>query len=185
MKAWKGNGRGVASLRIFGAIVVLLGFGRVAAKAGDSPLDDEIALHVRQFRSKDGFAVSQAIRGAYRRLADSRCEAVFSDFAKASGEALQQVLDEQGQTGQSYLRRLLFYDAAHTSACRVPGVLAFTQPESRVVRVCSSWFREAFELNPAKAEAVIIHESLHSLGLGENPPRSQEITARVMARCGG
>jgi hypothetical protein len=185
MKTWKANGRSVASLSIFGAIVVLLAFGLGAAGAGASLEDEEIALHVRQFKSKDGFVVAQAIRGAYRRLADSRCQAVFSDFAKASGERLQQVLDEQAQTGQSHLRRLLFYDAAHLSGCRVPGVLAFTEPGSRVVFICSSWFREAFELNPAKVEAVIIHESLHSLGLAENPPRSQEITARVMARCGG
>ncbi len=32
---------------------------------------------------------------------------------------------------------------------------------------------------------MIIHESLHSLGLGENPPRSQDITSRVTERCGG
>jgi hypothetical protein len=31
--------------------------------------------------------------------------------------------------------------------------------------------------------AVIIHEMLHSLGLGENPPSSKEITLRVMQRC--
>jgi len=34
------------------------------------------------------------------------------------------------------------------------------------------------------AEAVIIHETLHSLGLGENPPTSDEITRRVFSRCG-
>ena len=33
-------------------------------------------------------------------------------------------------------------------------------------------------------EAVIIHETLHSLGLGENPPTSDEITWRVFSRCG-
>ena len=31
---------------------------------------------------------------------------------------------------------------------------------------------------------VVIHEELHSLGLGENPPSSQEITRRVESRCG-
>ena len=36
----------------------------------------------------------------------------------------------------------------------------------------------------ALARAVIIHEALHSLGLGENPPSSQAITARVLNRCG-
>jgi hypothetical protein len=33
------------------------------------------------------------------------------------------------------------------------------------------------------AEAVIIHEMLHTLGLGENPPSSTEITFRVLNRC--
>jgi hypothetical protein len=31
---------------------------------------------------------------------------------------------------------------------------------------------------------MIIHEILHSLGLGENPPSSDEITKQVAARCG-
>ena len=30
----------------------------------------------------------------------------------------------------------------------------------------------------------MIHEFLHTLGLGENPPTSQEITERVSNRCG-
>jgi len=29
----------------------------------------------------------------------------------------------------------------------------------------------------------IIHEMLHTLGLGENPPSSREITQRVNERC--
>jgi hypothetical protein len=185
MQVRKSKGRGVASQRFAGALVVLLGLSMVPAKAADLPLEGEgIASHVRQFRSRDAFAVVQAIQGADRRLADSRCQAIFSDFEVTSGQRLQEVLDEQGQTGQSHLRRLLFYDGAQIPGCRVPAVLAFTEPGSRVIYICSSWFREAFALNPSKVEAVIIHEMLHSLGLGENPPRSKDITARVMARCG-
>jgi len=30
---------------------------------------------------------------------------------------------------------------------------------------------------------VVIHEALHSLGLGEDPPSSREITARVSSAC--
>jgi hypothetical protein len=30
---------------------------------------------------------------------------------------------------------------------------------------------------------LIIHEMLHTLGLGENPPSSREITQRVTERC--
>ena len=186
MKSCKANASGVPSLRVLGVLVILLGLTTVPANAGESPLEDEeIASHVRQFRSRDAFAVVQAVQGAHRRLADSRCQAIFSDFAKASGQGLQEVLDEQGQTGQSHLRRLLFYDGGQTSGCRAAGVLAVTQPESRAIFICTAWFRQAFELNPRKVEAVIIHESLHSLGLGENPPRSQDITAQVVTRCGG
>jgi hypothetical protein len=93
------------------------------------------------------------------------------------------VLDERGETGQSHLQRLYFYDGANAPRCSGPGVLAFTEPGSHVIYVCNRWFREAFATNPSKVEAVIIHESLHTLGLGENPPRSQDITARVMERC--
>ena len=32
-------------------------------------------------------------------------------------------------------------------------------------------------------EATLIHEALHTLGLGENPPTSREITSRVVSRC--
>ncbi len=31
---------------------------------------------------------------------------------------------------------------------------------------------------------MVIHEMLHTLGLGENPPTSIEITQRVKGRCG-
>jgi hypothetical protein len=39
------------------------------------------------------------------------------------------------------------------------------------------------QLNEAVAEATVIHEALHTLGLGENPPTSREITAGVLKRC--
>jgi hypothetical protein len=34
-------------------------------------------------------------------------------------------------------------------------------------------------------EILLIHEFLHTLGLGENPPTSDAITQRVAVRCGG
>ena len=36
---------------------------------------------------------------------------------------------------------------------------------------------------PSDAEDLIIHELLHSLGLGENPPTSSQISSQVMRRC--
>jgi len=38
--------------------------------------------------------------------------------------------------------------------------------------------------DPSYAEAMVIHEMLHTLGLGENPPTTFEITDKVRGRCG-
>jgi hypothetical protein len=69
-------------------------------------------------------------------------------------------------------------------ACQNPSILAATEPGSRVIRVCPRRFRERQLQSPGFAAALIIHEELHSLGLGENPPDSKEITQQVIARCG-
>ncbi len=61
--------------------------------------------------------------------------------------------------------------------------MAFTVPGSRVIYVCGREFRSAVERSRALADAVIIHELLHSLGLGENPPTPKVITDAVLARC--
>lgn len=144
---------------------------------------DDAPSRVRLRRTREGFAVGQAVRGALQHLADQRCQAVFEDFSAVSGKTLGQVLEDQAQTGQTYLGLLFFYDGGDAAICRMPGVLAFTHPGSRVVQVCGARFKEGFETNPARMEAVIIHELLHSLGLGENPPSPSQITARVAERC--
>jgi Lysine-specific metallo-endopeptidase len=168
---------------LIGVGLLVLGLHGAGAEPGEVRPGNEGAFLVRLKRSGDGFVVRQAVRGAHRRLADPSCQEVFSDFTESSGRRLQEVLDERGETGQSHLQRLYFYDGVDARRCGGPGVLAFTQPGSHVIYVCNRWFREAFATNPSKVEAVIIHESLHTLGLGENPPTSQDITAQVMERC--
>jgi hypothetical protein len=61
--------------------------------------------------------------------------------------------------------------------------LVFAAPGSRVVFVCPQ-FREEQWQKPLRAEALLIHETLHTLGLSENPPSSNAITKQVIARCG-
>jgi hypothetical protein len=50
--------------------------------------------------------------------------------------------------------------------------------------VCGRRFAYYFALDRAQGEIIIIHELLHSLGLGENPPSSAAITKMVEQRCG-
>ena len=128
-------------------------------------------------------ALRKAVNGARRRLEQPECQQLFSEFSDVAGRPLQQNLDALGQTGASYLEWVVFADASGKPYCKAGGTFAFTAPGSRVVYVCGSQLSNAADQNAAKAEAVVIHEMLHSLGLGENPPTSLEITARVEARC--
>jgi len=70
-----------------------------------------------------------------------------------------------------------------TESARSQGHIA--RPRGTVVYICERRFSDLARRRQAMAEAIIIHEMMHTLGLGENPPTSQEITARVMRRCGG
>jgi hypothetical protein len=54
-----------------------------------------------------------------------------------------------------------------------------------VIYLCGWRFAVAHRNNPRLGASVLLHEELHSLGLSENPPTSQEITTRVLARCNG
>jgi hypothetical protein len=74
---------------------------------------------------------------------------------------------------------------SHTTSDTSDSRTLFIQ-ESIVVYVCKA-FAEVALRQPAVAEAMLIHEVLHTLGLGEAPmpgqPTSLEITQRVQSRC--
>jgi hypothetical protein len=78
---------------------------------------------------------------------------------------------------------VLFLDGDHHSSCAREGVLAFTSPHSRVVYLCGREFQGVSRRDVANAQIVVIHEVLHTLGLRENPPTSQQIDVRVRQRC--
>ena len=102
---------------------------------------------------------------------------MLSDFRDASGRTMQERLDLLGDTPRSYLARLTFREA-FDRRCQDSVTLAFTYLESREVFVCGTQFWQAYQRNSSYVEALIIHEMMHTLGLGENPPSSLEISAR-------
>jgi hypothetical protein len=121
---------------------------------------------------------------AKRRLADAECRVVLSDFREAArGWALHDVLRAQGRTAEEHLDSLVFKDGSGKRRCASRSILAFTHVGSDTVFVCASQFNRAAAQDPGFAEMVLIHEMLHTLGLGENPPASGEITDRVVERC--
>lgn len=129
--------------------------------------------------------VEDAVNGAFRRLATATCQLVLQDFRDASARPLEGRLETLDQTVAEYLASLHFVDGDDSAQCRLnDATAAFTEPGSRVIHVCAKKFSRQFSRRTAGGEILVIHELLHSLGLGENPPTSAQITDRVRLRCG-
>lgn len=127
--------------------------------------------------------VRRAVQGAARVLADPACSAVLDDFPGRAESDLRARLTTLAVEPSTYARMVLFYDGSHQAPCRRPRVSAFTAPGSRIVYVCPA-LGALVASDAGQAEAVVVHEILHTLGLPENPPTSDEITAAVVRRCG-
>lgn len=149
-----------------------------AEPAGSAPFD--------AVRVSDGWT-AMLLRGALgraaRRLARPACHGLLGEFEDAQGRLLHAALDETGQTFAEALGELLFYDGTGVAPCHEGGGMAFTSPGSRVVLVCPARIRSQARRDLVQLDVVVIHEALHSLGLGEDPPSSRDISARIFSRC--
>lgn len=130
-------------------------------------------------------AVRSALTRASRRLENGRCAALFSapDLRDQGGRPLHEGFEALQTDAPRYLDLVVFVDGSEKRACQTEGVLAFTHPGSRVVYVCSRRFWRSWKDNPRSVETAVIHEALHTLGLGEDPPSSQAITRTVLSYC--
>ena len=128
-------------------------------------------------------ALVRSLSGAAEWLEAAKCQELLSEFTDLRGRPLKERLAELGVTLAAYLRIVVFEDGERHRPCEPPGVLAFTSPNSRIVQVCGRAFARAWKREPEEGRAAIIHEVLHSLGLGENPPAPRDITYRVKQLC--
>jgi hypothetical protein len=176
-----GCGRSWAQRILLTALVLALGDTGLGEDTGSSLASPSYRVLIRS--SAVAERVRRAVRGAAQRLAQSECQQVLSDFHSPDGMALRDRVAAFEVPPEGYLALVVFADGSADRACLNRRVLAFTSPGSRVVRICPS-----FPLEHARdagvAEANVIHEMLHTLGLGENPPSTHEINARIYARCG-
>jgi hypothetical protein len=131
------------------------------------------------------FAVRGAVEGAAARLSRPSCQAVLADFADESGGNLLAPLVASGSNPAEAFAALRFVADDAAPQCATGRILAFTQTGSQLIHVCGRAFVKRSRRNRKTAEMIVIHEFLHTLGLGENPPTSQTITAQVTLRCGG
>lgn len=167
----------------------ILGWLALAAPAGGTApapvertaVDDSLRVRLTGLSRA---AVVRALNGAAERLERPGCQAVLGDFEAASGDEPARRLGALRLTASEFLNVIVFARGARQGRCAEPGVLAVTTPGSRVVYVCEGRFAELAGSDPEAAEATLIHEALHSLGVPEDPPTSREITRQVLLRCG-
>jgi hypothetical protein len=159
-------------------LVTLVGLTLGSATIADA----QQATNARLRHPRERMAVAEAIKGAARLLARGECQGLLDEFVDGSGQPLRAVLDAQAIGVGEYLDRVFFYDAPQDVCGRemLAGVVA---AGSHVILVCGRRFARTMTESSSHGEAVIIHEMLHSLGLGENPPTTAYITSRVRDRC--
>ena len=143
--------------------------------------NEATGANARLRQPRDRALVREAIRGAARRLGHPRCQDLLGDLRDRSRRPLREALETEGVSAPEFLDRLYFYDGTE-SGCGARR-LAYTVPGFRVVYVCGNRFRDLYQRNTSQAEVAVLHEALHCLGLGENPPTWKEINARVEAAC--
>jgi hypothetical protein len=148
--------------------------------AADSPREpSDVDLRLTPF-------VTWAVAMAAERLSSESCAAVLLDFTDIrTGRPLSETLAVTGQSAAGYLSgSLAFRNGDDLGLCRYPTTFAFTWPGSRLIYVCRSRFLAVQKRDKGLAANILVHETLHSLGLGENPPTPEEISHRIHERCG-
>jgi hypothetical protein len=136
----------------------------------------------RPLASFQAATLERAREGAARKLARPECQRVLDDFQDAAGRPLSAKLEAFDRSAPDYLRMIPFLDGSSERLCRSGRAEMFTVMGIPRVFVCPSFVEKQIR-DPLTAESIVIHEMLHTLGLGENPPSSREITSRVNHRC--
>jgi hypothetical protein len=124
-----------------------------------------------------------AVEAAHHKLGKAECQRVLDDFKDTEGLSLHDDLEALGLGPSEYLTLIVYRDGddLRSGRCRSAGAAAVTHRGDRVVYLCLDNFRAQ---SPGTRANTLIHEMLHSLGLGENPPSSGEINGQVRKRCG-
>ena len=137
---------------------------------------------VRPLTASEAQVADFAREGAMRRLRAPECQRILTDFKDPAGRMLVENLAPFALSPEDYLARIPFLDGESHSLCSAGQSQLLTTRDVARVFVCKAFLRTVGQQR-AQAELYVIHEMLHTLGLGENPPTSQEITQQVARRC--
>lgn len=154
----------------------------VAVTTALTPVPAAPASRTYALASVHAATLERAREGAALKLERMECRRVLEDFRDEAGRTLSENLARWDRSAADYLRMVPFLDGSSHPLCRGGRAELFAEMGTPRVFVCRS-FADKQVRDPWTAENMVIHEMLHTLGLGENPPSSREITRRVNARC--
>jgi hypothetical protein len=157
------------------------GENRAAATGPNPAMANSSRIYIKDPFVRD--AVGRTLARAAAWLQAPKCQALLTEFSDRQGRALTERLAELKMSLAEYLSAIIVEDGERHPRCGNEGVLAFTVVGSRIIHVCGHAFVRATKRDAEEAQATIIHELLHSLGLGENPPSPRQITYRVRELC--
>lgn len=166
-----------AALQALWSLAICLASAGPARSAGDSSapaFDPQLGSTFA--------AVSAHARGL---LEKASCGRIFEEFRDSrSGLPLSERLSESGLSAADYFASLTFRDGTGTPLCSSAGIQAHTTIGGSTVFICPAQLIALNRRDWLAASATLVHEALHTLGLGENPPLPSEITRKIVARCG-
>ena len=114
----------------------------------------------------------KALDDAWELLGEPRCGSVLDGFSDHAGRSLDERLRPLSPDFQSYLGLVVFIDGSRELPCR-SGVVAFTAPGSRVVRLCGHELKRV-----AKKDAHDSRGPLHPRGAPHPGPRRGSAVVR-------
>jgi hypothetical protein len=136
---------------------------------GGGGTQDHNNNHINNSVEREG--VNRAMTLALTKLQSAACKNVFSQFTNSpGGHTAQWVLDnEKHVTATAWFNdSMLFYLALPSEAGCNSGEIAKADLNTRVAKACPGF--RTYQMNhPQDAADYLIHEELHTLGLGEAP----------------
>jgi hypothetical protein len=128
----------------------------------------------------------QVVTAEARRLLEKpSCGRIFEEFQDSrTGRPLAASLSETGLGAVAYFESLSFLDGTGTAPCLRPRIQAYTTIGGSTIHVCRAQLYALQKHDWLAAGSTLVHEALHTLGLGENPPPPAEITHRILQHCG-
>ena len=124
------------------------------------------------------------MREAARLLENGACRLLLRDFSDdRTGLPLEETLAALDTSPAIFLRSIRFRSGREDPRCFSPYRMAYVVPGNRDVVICPALYNGVHRQYGDSTVVIVLHEALHAMGLGENPPGSREITTAVEHRC--